>query len=81
MKVRNLKLSMLKDWPFLLSLLLIPFNYFTFVILFIVLLWPQSTFLYLLVFHLLSLMTLWSFVSVVIFDPGYLPLNWEYDDW
>ena len=81
MKVRDLKLSMLKDWPFLLSLFLIPFNYLTFVILFIVSLKPEATFTHLVVFHILSLMVLWSLISVVIVDPGYLPLNWEYDDW
>lgn len=76
----DLKLSILKDRDFLVCLLIILINYLTFVVLFIVLLNPPSSFIHLVIFHVLAFMLLWSYISAIVLDPGYTPLNWAYED-
>lgn len=56
----------------------IAFNYFVFVVEFMLGLKPSPFIILLVIFHLLFFMLLWSMVKSIIGDPGRVPIYWGF---
>jgi palmitoyltransferase len=56
----------------------IAFNYFVFVVEYLLGLRPMLYILFLVIFHILFLMLLWSMFKSIVGDPGRVPIYWGF---
>lgn len=59
--------------PFFFLLFVIVFDYGQFVIEFLILLRPKNFVTFMVIYHILFVMVIWSLISTIVTDPGYFP--------
>lgn len=78
MSNREISCSRLFNPHFVGVIVFIAFNYFVFVVEFMLGLRPSPFIILLVIFHIFFFMLLWSMVKSIIGDPGRVPIYWGF---
>lgn len=78
MSIREINCSKLINPHFVGVIVFISFNYFVFVVEYLLGLRPSPYIALLVIFHILFFMLLWSMIKAIISDPGRVPIYWGF---
>ena len=70
--LRKAPCSSFFSFPFIAMIFLLIFNYYLFVYQLLIVLHPPSFTTFLIVYHLLLIMVIWSLLATILTNPGYL---------